>query len=188
MIIFGPNMIWFWWCFQLDKYENSGYSKLSFLHENIESAEFTLTRNKGAHSAFPDSLPCVRDVYQTQVPVYSFWKEALFCCCGFELVSYLFFRLLSKFEWSNQSCWDLKLDQGASLIFWTVTHTKEKQLDHIVLNNKPSSHYLTIFYEIFTFWYIVRRKTKLLQPSVSHHGYKICKRWPELWYSLFAYL
>ena len=43
-----------------------------------------------AHFAFPDSLPCARDVCQTQIPVCTFEKAVLFCSGGFESVFYLF--------------------------------------------------------------------------------------------------
>ena len=43
--MFSPNVIYFW-CFQLEKYEKFGFIKQSFLHKNIESAEFTNKKNE----------------------------------------------------------------------------------------------------------------------------------------------
>ena len=40
MIIFCPNMIHFL-CLYFQKYQKPGFTKQSFLHKNLESAEFT---------------------------------------------------------------------------------------------------------------------------------------------------
>ena len=85
-----PYSFQIWFIFDVSSWRNMKNQALHDSHFAQKSRKRRIHQQETRehHSAFPDSWPCARYVYQTQITMCTFWKETLFCSGGFELVSY----------------------------------------------------------------------------------------------------